>query len=77
MRKDYGPLMRKVQNATEALQEEGVVESPGSVVVILVREKPSMRSMRSMWDQFGEASPSLSQRWRLSYPSSSDSRIIL
>ena len=30
LRKGYGPLMRKVQNATEALQEEGVVESAES-----------------------------------------------
>jgi hypothetical protein len=45
LRRGQGPLMRKVDNAVEALREEGVIEGGAAVVVVLVRERTTLASL--------------------------------
>ncbi|MGE0718088.1 MAG: hypothetical protein AB7P02_21760 [Alphaproteobacteria bacterium] len=45
LRRGQGRLLREVREATEALQAEGVLEKNAQVVVVLVREKPSVSGL--------------------------------
>ncbi|KMO30911.1 hypothetical protein ACQVP2_09975 [Methylobacterium aquaticum] len=45
LRQGQGKLTRQVLQATEALQEEGVLAADAQIVVVLVRETPSLKGL--------------------------------
>ena len=45
LRRGEGKLTRQVMEATEALQEEGVLAAGAQIVVVLVRETPSLGAL--------------------------------
>lgn len=45
LRRGQGPLMRKVDNAVEALREDGAIPEDAAIVVVVVREKPSLAAL--------------------------------
>ena len=45
LRRGHGRLMRQITEATDALQAEGVLEENAQIVVVLVRETPSVAGL--------------------------------
>jgi hypothetical protein len=45
LRRGEGKLTRQIMEATEALQEEGVLAAGAQIVVVLVRETPSLSAL--------------------------------
>ena len=45
LRRGRGGLMNKVDNAVEALQEDGAIPADAAVVVVVVREKATLAAL--------------------------------